>query len=136
MALVLIYGLPALNAAIPWHNEIQAGDVLDLGRGTTAVPPPGWQLEDGTQQERAWTRDLLTPEVDAGVVDPALLDAVSGLRKERKAYRKHLHSSRKARHMVEGAGDSPTRSRAPAVRRPFGSSARSELLRLREGTRS
>ena len=48
IALVLIYGLPALNAAIPWHNEIKAGDVLDLGDGATAVPPVGWQLESGT----------------------------------------------------------------------------------------
>jgi len=47
-ALVLVYGLPALNAAIPWHNEIRAGDVLDLGDGATAVPPVGWQLEAGT----------------------------------------------------------------------------------------
>jgi hypothetical protein len=48
VALVLIYGLPALNAAIPWRNEIRAGDVLDLGHGATAVPPVGWQLESGT----------------------------------------------------------------------------------------
>lgn len=48
IALVLIYGFQALNAAIPWHNEIRAGDVLDLGAGATAVPPVGWQLEKGT----------------------------------------------------------------------------------------
>jgi hypothetical protein len=48
IALVLAYGLPALNAAIPWHNEIRAGDRLDLGAGATAVPPAGWQLQSGT----------------------------------------------------------------------------------------
>ncbi|WP_328997700.1 hypothetical protein OHA18_24935 [Kribbella sp. NBC_00709] len=48
VALLLIYGLQALNAAIPWHNEIRAGQVLDLGGGATAVPPVGWQLERGT----------------------------------------------------------------------------------------
>ncbi|MFD4673377.1 hypothetical protein ACFWNN_26885 [Lentzea sp. NPDC058450] len=48
IALVLLAGLPAVNALIPWHNEIRAGDVLDLGDGATAVPPVGWQLEDGT----------------------------------------------------------------------------------------
>ncbi|MET9633374.1 hypothetical protein ABZX92_38535 [Lentzea sp. NPDC006480] len=48
VALVLAYGLPAVNAAIPWHNEIKAGQVLDLGGGATAVPPVGWQLENGT----------------------------------------------------------------------------------------
>jgi hypothetical protein len=48
VALVLIYGSQGLNAAIPWRNEIRAGQVLDLGGGATAVPPVGWQLEDGT----------------------------------------------------------------------------------------
>ncbi|WP_328453434.1 MULTISPECIES: hypothetical protein [unclassified Amycolatopsis] len=48
IALVLAYGLPALNAAIPWHNEIRAGELLDLGDGATAVPPVGWQLQNGT----------------------------------------------------------------------------------------
>jgi hypothetical protein len=47
IALLLIYGSQAVNAAIPWHNEIKAGDVLDLGGGATAVPPVGWQLESG-----------------------------------------------------------------------------------------
>ncbi|MDX2972929.1 hypothetical protein [Kribbella solani] len=48
IALVLIYGFQGLNAAIPWHNEIKAGQVIDLGDGATAVPPVGWQLEHGT----------------------------------------------------------------------------------------
>jgi hypothetical protein len=52
VALLLIYGWPALNAVVPWNNPTRAGDVLDLGAGATAVPPVGWQLEDG-----ALTRD-------------------------------------------------------------------------------
>lgn len=48
IALLLAYGLPAVNAAVPWHNEIRAGDRLDLGDGATAIPPVGWQLESGT----------------------------------------------------------------------------------------
>ncbi|MBM2616544.1 hypothetical protein JIG36_13350 [Actinoplanes sp. LDG1-06] len=48
VALLLIYGWPALNAIVPWDNPIKAGDVLDLGDGATAVPPVGWQLEDGS----------------------------------------------------------------------------------------
>jgi hypothetical protein len=47
VALVLIYGEQAISAAIPWHNPIKPGDVVDLGAGATAVPPVGWQLEDG-----------------------------------------------------------------------------------------
>ena len=53
IALALIYGSQALNAAIPWHNEIRAGQVLDLGGGATAVPPVGWQLEQGTLTDGA-----------------------------------------------------------------------------------
>lgn len=48
VAVLLLYGLPALNSAIPWNNQTRAGDVLDLGRGATAVPPVGWQLEGGS----------------------------------------------------------------------------------------
>lgn len=48
LALLFIYGVPALNAVLPWRNEIRAGDVLDLGAGATAVPPVGWHLESGT----------------------------------------------------------------------------------------
>jgi hypothetical protein len=48
IALLLIYGWQALDAAIPWHNEIKAGAVLNLGDGATAVPPVGWQLESGS----------------------------------------------------------------------------------------
>lgn len=47
VALLLIHGWSALNAVVPWDNPTRAGDVLDLGGGATAVPPVGWQLEDG-----------------------------------------------------------------------------------------
>ncbi|MFC6093025.1 PrsW family intramembrane metalloprotease [Saccharothrix lopnurensis] len=89
-------------------------------------------LRHAARRERAWVRDLLGPEVAAGVVDPPLLDAVSGLRKERKAYREHLRSGRKARHLVEGAQDL-----AEEIARAGGEDtrevayARAELLRLR-----
>lgn len=48
VALLLIHGWSALNAVVPWDNPTKAGDVLDLGAGATAVPPVGWQLEDGS----------------------------------------------------------------------------------------
>ncbi|MGW6441698.1 hypothetical protein [Lentzea sp. NPDC055074] len=62
VALLLLAGLPAVNALVPWHNEIPAGAVLDLGDGATAVPPAGWQLEAG----------MLT---GTGPVSPASLQA-------------------------------------------------------------
>jgi len=62
-------------------------------------------LRRAARVERGWIRDLLGPEVDAGVIDTALLDAVSGLRKDRQAYRKHVRGRGRARHHVEAAGD-------------------------------
>lgn len=199
MALVLIYGLPALNAAINEEVGKALGlvlliglaprlvrsaydgfiigafiglgfqvfeDVLYVFNGATQVYGVDFAWDDMTglagggalavvlpfiiaaielsvlfyalrhaaQQERAWTRDLLAPEVNTGVVDPALLDAVSGLREDRKAYRKHLHSRRKARHMLEGAGDLAHEiARAGGAETLRVEHARRELLRLRDG---
>ncbi|MBJ8344718.1 hypothetical protein [Antrihabitans sp. YC2-6] len=41
--------LPLVNNAVAWDNEIQAGEVIDLGNGLTVAPPRGWQLEGGTR---------------------------------------------------------------------------------------
>jgi RsiW-degrading membrane proteinase PrsW (M82 family) len=88
-------------------------------------------LRRAARRERAWMRDLLGPEVEAGVVDPALADAVSGLGRDRKAYRKHLHSRRRARHRIEAAGDL-AREIARAGGRETGrvAHARAEVARL------
>jgi RsiW-degrading membrane proteinase PrsW (M82 family) len=92
-------------------------------------------LRQAARQERVWTRQLLGPEVDAGTVDPALLDAVSGLRKERKAYRKHLHSRSRARHLVEAAHDLAHEiAQADGRDTPRVDHARTELHRLRQNT--
>ncbi len=90
-------------------------------------------LRHAARQERLWTRDLLEPEVETGALDPALLDAVSGLRKDRKAYRKHLHSRRRSRHLIEAANDLAQEIAAAdgqETRRV--THARTELTRLRQ----
>jgi RsiW-degrading membrane proteinase PrsW (M82 family) len=90
-------------------------------------------LRRAARQERIWMRDLLGPEVAAGVLDPALLDAVSGLRKDRKAYRKRLHSRRTARHLIESANDLAREvARAGGQETDRVAHARSEVGRLRE----
>ncbi|MGK5681608.1 PrsW family glutamic-type intramembrane protease [Actinoplanes sp. URMC 104] len=88
-----------------------------------------------SRTERAWMRELLAPEVESGVVDPPLLDAVSGLHKDRRHFRKLVHSRSRARHLIESAGDL-----AQEIARAGGQEtgrvvhAREELLRLRGGT--
>ncbi len=88
-------------------------------------------LRHASRQERFWMRELLGPEVEAGVVDPALLDAVSGLHKDRKKYRKHLHSRARANQRMEAANDLAqeiARSGGAESRRVV--HARAELLRI------
>ncbi|SHN44691.1 PrsW family intramembrane metalloprotease [Cryptosporangium aurantiacum] len=85
--------------------------------------------------EQAWTRDLLGPEVEAGVVDPELLTAVSGRRKDRKHYREQLHSRAKARHLIEATGDlAHAIADARGTDTPRVEHARAELVRLRSTT--
>jgi RsiW-degrading membrane proteinase PrsW (M82 family) len=91
-------------------------------------------LRHAATQERAWTRDLLGPEVESGVVEPELLTAVSGLRKDRKHYRKQLHSRRKARHLIQAGSDLAHEiADARGAETPRVDHARAELLRLRTG---
>jgi RsiW-degrading membrane proteinase PrsW (M82 family) len=88
-------------------------------------------LRHAARRERAWTRELLGPE--AGVVDPPLLDAVSGLRKQRKAYRKHVHSRRAARHRMAAASDLAREiARAGGRETDRVAHARAEVLRLHQ----
>jgi protease PrsW len=82
-------------------------------------------------RERVWIRDLLQPEADAGVISPDLLAAVSGLRRQRRAYRRRLHSRRRARHTIEAASDLAQEiARSGGADTPAVDHARSELLRL------
>ncbi|WP_432876421.1 PrsW family glutamic-type intramembrane protease [Kribbella sp. CA-245084] len=88
-------------------------------------------LRHAAKHERTWIRELLTPELATGAVDPPLLDAVSGLHKDRKKYRKHLHSRRKANHRLEAASDLAQEiARANGAESPGVVHTRAELLRL------
>jgi RsiW-degrading membrane proteinase PrsW (M82 family) len=90
-------------------------------------------LRRAARQERAWIRALLGPEVEAGVIDPPLLDAVSGLRKDRKKFRRQLHSRSRARHLLEATNDLAREiATARGTEAPRVIHARAEVLRLRE----
>ena len=39
--------VPAINNAISWTNQTNAGDVIDMGGGITFAAPEGWTLTDG-----------------------------------------------------------------------------------------
>ncbi|RDI32161.1 PrsW family intramembrane metalloprotease [Lentzea flaviverrucosa] len=138
-------GVLTMLAAMVFHFAWDDMAGLSGGIGAVAVVLPFaiaalelitlfYVLRHAARQERTWIRQLLQPEADAGVLDPALLGAVSGLRKDRKAFRKLVHGRRRARHLLEGASDL-----ARELARSRGSEtgevahARAELLRLRGG---
>jgi RsiW-degrading membrane proteinase PrsW (M82 family) len=90
-------------------------------------------LRHAARQERAWIRALLAPEAEAGTIDPPLLDAVSGLRKDRRKYRKHLHSRIRANHLIEATNDLAQEiATARGNETTRVTHARSEVLRLRD----
>jgi hypothetical protein len=49
IALIAVFAaiLPAVDRAIDYDREIEAGDVVDLGSGVTFVPAVGWGFPDG-----------------------------------------------------------------------------------------
>ena len=136
-------GVPTMLMAMVFHFAWDDMGGLSGGNAFAAVLLPFliaavelaalfYVLRHAARLERIWIRELLGPELETGAVDPALLDAVSGLRKDRKKYRKHLHSRRKARHLIEAASDLAREiSRANGADSPAVAHTRNELLRLR-----
>ncbi|MBM2616543.1 PrsW family intramembrane metalloprotease [Actinoplanes sp. LDG1-06] len=91
-----------------------------------------WIRRLASSTERRWIRDLLAPEVEAGVVDPQLLTAVSGLHKDRRHFRKVVHNRHRANLLTESVGDLAHEiAAARGEETPRVAHARHELLRLR-----
>jgi protease PrsW len=138
-------GVLTVLAAMVFHFAWDDMAGLSGGIGALAVVLPFviaavelvtlfYVLRHAAGQERIWIRQLLRPESDAGVIDPALLAAVSGLRKDRKAFRKLVKSRSRTRHLLEGATDLARElARAQGRETSEVAHARAELLRLRAG---
>jgi protease PrsW len=137
----VVRGVLTMLLAMTFHFAWD--DVTGLGGGTALtgvlpfvlaaieLPMLFFVLRHAATKERAWTRDLLAPEAEAGVLDGALLDAVSGVRRNRTAYRRHVHSRRRARHLIEAAHDlAHALADARGEESPRVAHARSELRRL------
>ncbi|MGW4209165.1 PrsW family intramembrane metalloprotease [Lentzea sp. NPDC004789] len=136
-------GLLTMLAAMFFHFAWDDMGAIGGGRAVMAVVLPFviaavelwtlfYVLRHAARQERIWIRGLLAPEAETGVVDPALLSAVSGLRRDRKAFRRLVRNRRRARHLVEAAGDLARElALAGAHETERVAYARAELLRLR-----
>ncbi|MET9229999.1 PrsW family intramembrane metalloprotease [Lentzea sp. NPDC003310] len=138
-------GVLTMLAAMVFHFAWDDMGGLSGGIGVLAILLPFviaavelvtlfYVLRHAARQERAWVRGLLGPEVEAGVVDPALLGAVSGLRSDRKAFRKLVGDRRRTRHLLDAASDLARElAAARGADSPGVVHARAELLRLRHG---
>jgi RsiW-degrading membrane proteinase PrsW (M82 family) len=119
----LSFGNPIVATALPWLVLVPIELAVLF-----------YVLRRAARTERGWTRDLLGPEVESGVVDADLLTAVSGLRRDRKRYRKQV---RGARHLVEAVGDlAHELAAARGADTPRVEHARAEVLRLRTQVRA
>lgn len=49
VALVMSVVLPIVNAAVPYHDVVKAGDVLELADDVTFVPEVGWGITAGVR---------------------------------------------------------------------------------------
>ncbi|GID27941.1 PrsW family intramembrane metalloprotease [Paractinoplanes brasiliensis] len=117
----LAFGNPFLEAYMPYLI------IMPLAIATLL-----WVRRQASTTERRWTRDLLAPEVEAGVVDGPLLDAVSGLHSDRRHFRKLVHNRHRAALLIESAGDlAQELAAARGEETPRVAHARQELLRLR-----
>jgi RsiW-degrading membrane proteinase PrsW (M82 family) len=138
----IVRGVLAILTAMVFHFAWDDAGALSGGTALAALLPfliaiveilsVGVVLRLAATQERAWTRDLLTPEVENGVLDEELLTAASGVRKDRKRYRKAIRSRRRSRHLLAATADL-----AREIANAHGADtrrvdhARAELLRLR-----
>jgi RsiW-degrading membrane proteinase PrsW (M82 family) len=128
--------LAAMTAHSIWDNAgAYAGSLSPVLMLVTAVAELvllWYTFRLAAPPERAWTRAILAPEVERGVVVPAELDAVSG---HRRAFLRSLHGpgQRKAgRHLISAAHDLvKALARAGGRDSPEVQHARAEIARIR-----
>lgn len=53
LAIVMSVVLPVIDAAVPYHDIVRAGDVLQLGGNVTFVPEAGWGITSGLRAGHA-----------------------------------------------------------------------------------
>jgi hypothetical protein len=53
LAVVMSVVLPVVNATVPYHDIVKAGDVIQLEGDVTFVPEPGWGITSGVRAGNA-----------------------------------------------------------------------------------
>lgn len=131
---MLIHGSWDASAAIANSN---GGAVIGVMLFSTllAIFSLRWAFRLSQPLEQGWMRDILAPEVAAGHVTDAEIDAAAGRRKTRRAFVKatHGHGAHKdARHTLEAVIDlAHELAAAGGAETPAVEHARDEVVRLR-----
>lgn len=63
--------LPAINGAVPWSDQVRAGDVFQVSQTVTIVPPVGWGVQSGlrtTDETRSGAASEPLQVVSGGVL--------------------------------------------------------------------
>jgi hypothetical protein len=55
LAVVMSVVLPVINATVPYHDIVKAGDVMQIEGGVTFVPQAGWGITSGVRAGHAPT---------------------------------------------------------------------------------
>ncbi len=100
---MLMHGLWDASAAIGGASVFGSVVPLIVAGGLIAVFV--WVYRNTVPIERGWMRELMSPEVELGVVTPAELDALAGPRSTLRSYTRSQPSRRTAAHVLEAATD-------------------------------
>ena len=133
-------GLALILAPMVMHGAWDASGALlgaltyvIMGAGTVALLI--WTYRTTVPTERQWMRDILAPEVAAGVITEAELDAAVGSRKARRRYvkdQKGHTAERSTRHVLDATHDLADRlALSRGATTPHVEFARAEIARLR-----
>lgn len=143
-----IRGIGYILAAMLMHGAWDAGSAIagEIGVAPLAVMAGIGLIElvvilligrRVSRGERAWLREILTPEVDRGTITQAELDALVGSGRERRRFIRSAHGyrdRRMARHVLEAASDlAEALGASDGHDSPEARFARSEVERVRCG---
>ena len=110
--------------------------VLLVGVIVLAIIIVFWTFHMTVTPERRYMRDVMAPEVASGVITQAELDALTGTRKDRKAYHKSgsgHHERKRAKHVLEASFDlADAIADSRGLDTPKVEFTRSEIVRLRQ----
>lgn len=100
---VLMHALWNASGAIGGNSVF--GWIVPLGVGITLISTFVWIYRNTQPIERKWMRELLAPEVVAGVITPAELEALAGTRSAYRSYIRAHPRPRTAKRVLEAETD-------------------------------